>query len=99
MVDVTEKLIELQNTSDKMFFEIEEKRMKMEDRQRKEEREFQLKMLQILCGTQQVSPPHIILMIKLDTQAIVDRATVVLMIEIKRTIKLCYYQFILVNIQ
>ena len=35
-------------SSDKMFTEMEEKRMKFEEQQRKEDREFQLKMMQML---------------------------------------------------
>ena len=35
-------------SSDKMFTELEEKRMKFEEQQRKEDQEFQLKMMQML---------------------------------------------------
>ena len=35
-------------SSDKMFTELEEKRMKFEEQQRKEDQEFQLKMMQLL---------------------------------------------------
>ena len=59
-----EKMVKLQENSDKMLCMLEEKRAKMEERQmeldaqlRREEREFQLQMLQIL--TQQNTPCHL----------------------------------------
>ena len=59
-----EKMVKLQENSDKMLCMLEEKRAKMEERQmeldaqlRREEREFQLQMLQIL--TQQNTPRHL----------------------------------------
>ena len=36
--------------SDKMFTELEEKRLNFEEQQRREEREFQLRMVQMLQG-------------------------------------------------
>ena len=47
MKTVTEELKE----SDKMFVELEEKRMKFEEQQRREERQFQLRMMQMLVGS------------------------------------------------
>lgn len=47
MKSVTESLKE----SDRMFVELEEKRMKFEEQQKKEERQFQLQMMQILVGS------------------------------------------------
>lgn len=47
MKSVTEGLKE----SDKMFLELEEKRMKFEEQQKREERQFQLQMMQILVGS------------------------------------------------
>ena len=47
MNTVTETLKE----SDKMFLEVEEKRMKFEEQQKKEERQFQLQMMQMLLGS------------------------------------------------
>uniref|UniRef100_A0A1X7UTT7 No apical meristem-associated C-terminal domain-containing protein n=1 Tax=Amphimedon queenslandica TaxID=400682 RepID=A0A1X7UTT7_AMPQE len=73
---IIDKMVQLQKASDKMFCSIEEKRlkfdevMKMEearlkemwerDRKRKEEQEFQLKMMQILCSSRRQiqSPPQ-----------------------------------------
>ena len=59
-----EKMVKLQENSDKMLCMLEEKRAKMEERQmeldaqlRREEREFQIQMLQIL--TQQNTPRHL----------------------------------------
>lgn len=40
--------MEAQKDSDRMFLELEEKRMKHEADQKKEEREFQLKMMSML---------------------------------------------------
>ena len=59
-----EKMVKLQENSDKMLYMLEEKRAKMEERQmeldaqlRREEREFQLQMVQML--TQQNTPRHL----------------------------------------
>ena len=45
-------VVDAQQKSDKMFLEWEEKRMKSEADQRKEEREFQLRMMSMLLGGQ-----------------------------------------------
>lgn len=47
MKNVTEGLQE----SDKMYLELEEKRMKFEEQQRREERDFKLQMMRILVGS------------------------------------------------
>lgn len=47
MKNVTEGLKE----SDKMYQELEEKRMKFEEQQRREERDFPLQMMRILVGS------------------------------------------------
>ena len=53
MKSVTEGLKE----SDKMLLELEEKRMKFEEQQKREERQFQLQMMQILVGSSNSRPP------------------------------------------
>ena len=53
MTSVTEGLKE----SDKMFLELEEKRVKFEEQQKREERQFQLQMMQILVGSSNYLPP------------------------------------------
>ena len=53
MMTVTESLKE----SDKMFLELEEKRMKFEEQQRREERQFQLQIMQIMFGSSNSYPP------------------------------------------
>ena len=59
-----EKMIEMQEKSDKLMMTLEEKRMKMEERQmeldaqmHREERDFQLKMMQILSHASHPGPP------------------------------------------
>ena len=52
MTNVMKEVINCQKESDKMFLEIEEKRMKHEAKQRKEEREFQLRMMSVLFSNQ-----------------------------------------------
>ena len=54
MMTVTEGLKE----SDRMFLELEEKRMKFEEQQKREERQFQLQMMRILVGSSSHPPPH-----------------------------------------
>ena len=44
--------------SDKMFVELEEKRMKFEQQQKREERQFQLQMMQMLLGSSHQTHPH-----------------------------------------
>lgn len=48
MSEVMKTMTDGLKSSDKMFTELEEKRMKFEEQQRKEDREFQLKMMQML---------------------------------------------------
>ena len=52
MTKVVKEVVDAQKQSDKMFLEMEEKRMKYEADQRKEEREFQLRMMSMLVGRQ-----------------------------------------------
>ena len=54
MKSVTDGLRE----SDKMFLELEEKRMKFEEQQRREERQFQLQMMQMLVGSSRQPHTH-----------------------------------------
>ena len=42
--------------SDKMFLELEERRMKFEELQKREDRRFHLQMMQLLIGS--AHPPH-----------------------------------------
>ena len=49
---VVKDVVEAQQKSDQMFLEWEEKRMRFEAEQRKEEREFQLRMMSMLLGGQ-----------------------------------------------
>ena len=62
--ELMEKMIEIQEKSDKLMMTLEEKRMKMEKRQmeldaqmRREERDFQLQMMQILARVSHPGPP------------------------------------------
>ena len=50
--DVVEQVIEAQRISDKMFTDLEEKRLKLERERktRKEHQEFQLRVMQMLRG-------------------------------------------------
>ena len=52
MTSVVKEVVNSQRESDKLFFEVEEKRMKYEAEQRKEERDFQLRMMSMLFGNQ-----------------------------------------------
>ena len=52
MTSVVKEVVNSQRESDKMFLEMEEKRMKYEAEQRKEERDFQLRMMSMLFGSQ-----------------------------------------------
>ena len=49
---VVKEVVEAQRESDKMFLELEEKRMNHEANQRREEREFQLRMMSMLLARQ-----------------------------------------------
>ena len=53
---VTKTITEGLKESDKMFLELEEKRMKFEEQQKREDRQFQLQMMQLLVGS--ARPPH-----------------------------------------
>lgn len=50
LTTVVKEVVDAQQQSDKMFIEMDEKRMKFEAEQRKEEREFQLQMMSMLFG-------------------------------------------------
>ena len=50
MTKVVKTMSDGLRNSDKMFLELEEKRLKFEEQQKHEEREFQLKMVQMLQG-------------------------------------------------
>ena len=52
MTSVVKEVVNSQRESDKMFLEMEEKRMKYEAEQRKEERDFQLLMMSMLFDSQ-----------------------------------------------
>ena len=52
MTSVVKEVVNSQRESDKMFLEMEEKRMKYEAEQRKEEHDFQLRMMSMLFGSQ-----------------------------------------------
>ena len=60
MTSVVNEVINAQQKSDKIYLEHEEKRMKFEAEQRCEERQFQLRMMSMLFGTQNqgTSTPH-----------------------------------------
>ena len=50
MKSVVKEVVDAQHQSDTKFLELEEKRMKFEAEQRKEEREFQLRLMSMLFG-------------------------------------------------
>lgn len=50
MKNVVREVVDAQHQSDMKFLELEEKMMKFEAEQRKEEREFQLRMMSMLFG-------------------------------------------------
>ena len=50
LTTVVKEVVDAQQQSDRMFLEMEEKRMKFEADQRKQEREFQLQMMSMLFG-------------------------------------------------
>ena len=52
MTSVVKEVVNSQRESDKLFFEMEEKRMKYEAEQRKEEHDFQLQKMSMLFGNQ-----------------------------------------------
>ena len=58
MTKIVKEVVDAQKQSDKMFLEMEEKRMKYEADQRKEEREFQLRMMSMLVGRQKEHTWH-----------------------------------------
>ena len=49
---MVKEVVNSQRGSDKLFFEMEEKRMKYEAEQRKEEHDFQLQKMSMLFGNQ-----------------------------------------------
>ena len=55
MKKVVKQVVDAQSASDKMFLDLEEKRMKFEAEQRKEERDFQLRMMSMLFSSHR---PH-----------------------------------------
>ena len=55
---VMHKVTESLKESDKMFVELEEKSMKYEQEQKREERQFQLQMMQMLVGSSQRPHTH-----------------------------------------
>ena len=57
MASVVKEVVNAQKKSDKLFLEVEEKRMKFEAEVKHEEREFQLRWLSILFGGQGRCPP------------------------------------------
>lgn len=60
MTAVVKEVVDSQQKSDIMFLELEEKCMKFEAEQKKEEREFQMRMMAMLCGrpTSYLAVPH-----------------------------------------
>ena len=52
MTSVVKEVVNSQRESDKIFLEMEEKRMKYEAEQRKEECDFQSRMMSVLFGSQ-----------------------------------------------
>ena len=54
METFVEKVMKMQNESEQHYLRLEEKMMEMEERRQKENREFQLKMMGILCSQQGV---------------------------------------------
>lgn len=52
MKNVVSAVVDAQKESNRMYLEMEEKGMKYEAEQRREEREFQLKVMSLLCGNQ-----------------------------------------------
>ena len=61
MTKVMKTMTDGLRNSDKMFMELEEKRLKFEEQQRREEREFQLRMIQVLqsgMGGNGMYPPQ-----------------------------------------
>ena len=57
MVLVVKEVVNAQKESGKLLLEAEEKRMKFEAEVKREEREFQLRLISILFGGQGCGPP------------------------------------------
>ena len=57
MASVVKEVVNAQKESDKLFLEVEEKRMKFEAELKREERVFQLRWISILFGGQGRGPP------------------------------------------
>ena len=65
--DIADKLLAMQNKSDQLMIELEEKELKFEEKQleqevqaRREEREFQLQLMHMIMGQHNImsGPPH-----------------------------------------
>ena len=76
MTKVVKTMSDGLKNSDKMFLELEEKRLKFEEQQKHEEREFQLRMVQMLQGS--MYPPqyhlsaHLLMHHQVCTTALLD---------------------------
>ena len=57
MASVVKEMVNAQKESDKLFMELEERRMKFEAEQKREEREFQLRWMSMLFAGQGCGPP------------------------------------------
>ena len=58
MRKVVKDVVDAQQKSDEIFLAMEEKRMKFEAEQRKQEQEFQLQMMFMMCGRHSpLTPP------------------------------------------
>ena len=53
---LVEKVIKMQEESDEHYLRLEEKMLRMEERRQKESREFQLKMMSLLCNSHAQGP-------------------------------------------
>ena len=58
MTNVVKEVVNSQRESDRLFLELEEKRLKHEAEQRKEERKFQLRLMSMLFGNQGTHIPQ-----------------------------------------
>ena len=52
METLVEKVMKMRNESEQHYLRLEEKMMEMEEQRQKDNREFQLKMMGILCSQQ-----------------------------------------------
>lgn len=60
MTTVVKEVVDAQQQSNAKFVELEEKRMRFEAEQRKEEREFQLRMMSMLFGNPGAPAPLLV---------------------------------------